>query len=65
MSPTAVSGSPNTPVVESIHATSTAQARVLEDQYAAHNYIPLPVVFARAEGVNVWDPEVGPISVRL
>ncbi|KXS19891.1 ornithine aminotransferase [Gonapodya prolifera JEL478] len=26
-------------------------------QYSAHNYHPLPVVFAKAEGVYVWDPE--------
>lgn len=29
----------------------------LEDKYSAHNYHPLPVVFARAKGVHVWDPE--------
>lgn len=40
-----------------IHATSTEQALKFEHQYAAHNYHPLPVVFARAEGAKVWDPE--------
>ncbi|KAF0852875.1 mitochondrial orthinine aminotransferase [Andalucia godoyi] len=25
--------------------------------YSAHNYHPLPVVFSRAAGVHVWDPE--------
>ncbi|KAH6980883.1 pyridoxal phosphate-dependent transferase [Ilyonectria sp. MPI-CAGE-AT-0026] len=34
-----------------------AIAITVEYQFAAHNYHPLPVVFARAEGVNVWDPE--------
>ncbi|KXN69060.1 ornithine--oxo-acid transaminase [Conidiobolus coronatus NRRL 28638] len=29
----------------------------LEHKYGAHNYHPLPVVFSRAQGVNVWDPE--------
>lgn len=39
------------------HATSTKSAIATENTFAAHNYHPLPVVFARAEGVNVWDPE--------
>jgi len=39
------------------HATSTAGAIHDELEYAAHNYHPLPVVFARAKGVHVWDPE--------
>ncbi|CAK7223364.1 ornithine aminotransferase [Sporothrix bragantina] len=39
------------------HSTSTKQAIATEEKYAAHNYHPLPVVFARAQGVNVWDPE--------
>lgn len=29
----------------------------LEHKYSAHNYHPLPVVFAKAKGVEVWDPE--------
>ncbi len=29
----------------------------LEDKYGAHNYLPLPVVVARGEGVFVWDVE--------
>ncbi len=29
----------------------------MENKYSAHNYHPLPIVFQRAEGVNVWDPE--------
>jgi ornithine--oxo-acid transaminase len=39
------------------HASSTDSAVAAENEYAAHNYHPLPVVFARAQGVNVWDPE--------
>ena len=39
------------------HASSTAQAIHDEHQYAAHNYHPLPIVFARAQGCSVWDPE--------
>jgi len=27
----------------------------LENRYAAHNYLPLPVVLTRGEGVYVWD----------
>jgi ornithine--oxo-acid transaminase len=26
-----------------------------EEKYGAHNYAPIPVVLAKAEGVNVWD----------
>ncbi|KAF8422917.1 pyridoxal phosphate-dependent transferase [Tirmania nivea] len=40
-----------------VHAQSTAQALQDEHKYAAHNYHPLPVVFAKADGVRVWDPE--------
>ncbi|KAI8909177.1 pyridoxal phosphate-dependent transferase, partial [Gorgonomyces haynaldii] len=29
----------------------------LEHQYGAHNYHPLPMVFAKAQGIYVWDPE--------
>jgi len=39
------------------HASSTKAAIAAEHEFAAHNYHPLPVVFARASGVNVWDPE--------
>lgn len=39
------------------HAVSSKSAIATENQFAAHNYHPLPVVFARAQGVNVWDPE--------
>lgn len=39
------------------HSSSTKAAITAESEYAAHNYHPIPVVFARAQGVNVWDPE--------
>ncbi|GAM38340.1 ornithine aminotransferase [Talaromyces pinophilus] len=39
------------------HATSTDAAIAAEHDYAAHNYHPLPIVFARASGTSVWDPE--------
>ncbi|KAJ5437923.1 uncharacterized protein N7458_008921 [Penicillium daleae] len=39
------------------HAASTEEAIQAEHNYAAHNYHPLPVVFARAQGTSVWDPE--------
>ncbi|KAI1810328.1 ornithine aminotransferase [Poronia punctata] len=39
------------------HASSTKGAIDAENEFAAHNYHPLPVVFARAQGVDVWDPE--------
>jgi len=29
----------------------------LENRHGAHNYHPIPVVWSRAEGVHVWDPE--------
>ncbi|WEW59726.1 ornithine aminotransferase [Emydomyces testavorans] len=39
------------------HASSTEAAITAEQDFAAHNYHPLPIVFARASGVSVWDPE--------
>lgn len=36
---------------------SSATAREYESEYSAHNYHPLPVVFSRAQGAHVWDPE--------
>jgi len=36
---------------------NSAQTMELEHEYSAHNYHPLPVVFARALGAKVWDPE--------
>ena len=39
------------------HASSSQSAMSTEAAYAAHNYHPLPIVFARAQGSSVWDPE--------
>ncbi|KZS95498.1 ornithine aminotransferase [Sistotremastrum niveocremeum HHB9708] len=36
---------------------SSAAVIALEHEYGAHNYHPLPVVFDRASGAKVWDPE--------
>ncbi|KKK12951.1 hypothetical protein P175DRAFT_0497286 [Aspergillus ochraceoroseus IBT 24754] len=41
----------------SCHTASTNEAIQTEKKFAAHNYHPLPVVFARAKGTSVWDPE--------
>ncbi|PYH92850.1 ornithine aminotransferase [Aspergillus ellipticus CBS 707.79] len=41
----------------SYHASSTHEAIQAEKEFAAHNYHPLPIVFARAQGTTVWDPE--------
>ncbi|RMZ80613.1 hypothetical protein DV738_g2566, partial [Chaetothyriales sp. CBS 135597] len=40
-----------------VHASSSDEAIHAEHVYAAHNYHPLPIVFARALGTKVWDPE--------
>jgi len=59
-SPSATVPSPHsggTPDQARFHATSTHEAIEAEHTYAAHNYHPLPVVFARASGASVWDPE--------
>lgn len=39
------------------HSATSSAAIEAETRFAAHNYHPLPVVFARASGVDVWDPE--------
>ncbi|KAG8916106.1 ornithine aminotransferase, partial [Tulasnella sp. 408] len=36
---------------------SSKDIMTLEHLYGAHNYHPLPIVFDRAEGAKVWDPE--------
>ncbi|XBW36876.1 hypothetical protein QEN19_002455 [Hanseniaspora menglaensis] len=46
---------PNKAVAATIE--SSAKALDYEHEYAAHNYHPLPVVFHKASGVNVWDVE--------
>ncbi|KAI1213079.1 ornithine aminotransferase [Annulohypoxylon truncatum] len=54
--PTTRSGSDSTKSSR-YHSSSTKGAIEAEHKYAAHNYHPLPVVFARAQGADVWDPE--------
>ncbi|KAJ5376667.1 ornithine aminotransferase [Penicillium cosmopolitanum] len=39
------------------HSASTTEAIQAENDFAAHNYHPLPIVFSRAQGTSVWDPE--------
>lgn len=46
-----------TPNPSAYHAASTEDAIHSEHTHAAHNYHPLPIVFSRASGVSVWDPE--------
>ncbi|CCE61849.1 hypothetical protein TPHA_0B01760 [Tetrapisispora phaffii CBS 4417] len=36
---------------------SSEETVKLEHEYSAHNYHPLPVVFHKASGAKVWDPE--------
>lgn len=36
---------------------SSIETFKLEEEYSAHNYHPLPVVFHKAQGAHVWDPE--------
>lgn len=38
-------------------ALSSADTMKMESEYGAHNYHPLPMVFERASGASVWDPE--------
>jgi ornithine--oxo-acid transaminase len=52
-----VPGGDIAPTKNRYHAASTKSAIAAENEFAAHNYHPLPVVFARAQGVHVWDPE--------
>ena len=52
-----VPGGDVAPSKDRYHAASTKSAIAAENEFAAHNYHPLPVVFARAQGVHVWDPE--------
>jgi len=48
--PTSIENSP-------YHASSSQSAMSAEASFAAHNYHPLPIVFAKASGCSVWDPE--------
>ena len=47
----------NPETASAYRASSTYEAIQAEKDYAAHNDHPLPVVFARAQGTSVWDPE--------
>jgi ornithine--oxo-acid transaminase len=58
MAPSATNGSDaKRQKVDNYHASSTESAIHSEHAYAAHNYHPLPIVFAKASGSDVWDPE--------
>ena len=46
-----------TPDPSNYHAASSEEAIHSEHTYAAHNYHPLPIVFARASGCEVWDAD--------
>ncbi|OCK82843.1 ornithine aminotransferase [Lepidopterella palustris CBS 459.81] len=46
-----------TPDPSRYHSSSSQDAITAEATYAAHNYHPLPIVFSRASGCSVWDPE--------
>lgn len=43
--------------MEILQKMSSHEAMLLEDQYGAHNYHPLPVVLSKGSGVHVWDLE--------
>jgi ornithine--oxo-acid transaminase len=51
-------GTNGTAAASRYHTSSSSQAFDEEAKYAAHNYHPLPVVFAKALGVSVWDPVI-------
>lgn len=58
LKPTARSFHPTgTPDPTKYHAASSNEAIKAEAEFAAHNYHPLPIVFSRASGSSVWDPE--------
>lgn len=44
-------------MVAGFASLSSKECIDLEERYGAHNYSCLPVVFSRAQGVHVWDPE--------
>jgi ornithine--oxo-acid transaminase len=58
LKPTARSFHPTgTPDPARYHSASSEAAVKAEADFAAHNYHPLPIVFSRASGCSVWDPE--------
>ncbi|KNC51316.1 ornithine-oxo-acid transaminase [Thecamonas trahens ATCC 50062] len=48
---------PQVATAEPVTDLSSEEAIALDNEYGAHNYSPLDVVFSRAKGLNVWDPE--------
>jgi len=38
-------------------SVSSPELMMMEGRYAARNYAPMPIVFSKAQGVHVWDPE--------
>jgi ornithine--oxo-acid transaminase len=50
-------GSLPTAAVVDNRATNSAVALAAEKDFSALNYLSLPIVFARAQGAEVWDPE--------
>jgi len=46
-----------TPDPSRYHCATSKESMETEAAHAAHNYHPLPVVFSRASGVQVWDAE--------
>ncbi|KAK1256500.1 hypothetical protein QJS04_geneDACA016400 [Acorus gramineus] len=39
------------------NVSSSEELIKMEQQHSAHNYHPIPVVFAQAKGTCIWDPE--------
>ena len=50
-------GSLPIPAVVDNRAANSAIALAAENDFSALNYLSLPIVFARAQGAEVWDPE--------
>ena len=50
-------GNPTIATVKTNRAANSAIALAAERDYSATNYQSLPIVFARAQGAEVWDPE--------
>ncbi|KAK7368508.1 hypothetical protein VNO80_10534 [Phaseolus coccineus] len=46
-------------VAAEVNASSSSSQRIIDKEYehSAHNYHPLPIVFSKAKGTSVWDPE--------
>ncbi|KAK4768282.1 hypothetical protein SAY87_003423 [Trapa incisa] len=52
-----LSALPQGSFASSSSSSSSRQLISLENEYSAHNYHPIPVVFSQAKGSTVWDPE--------